>query len=147
MNIPFISAEALKDYAVRTKVFILSVFLMAALLIVAAVGVYSNYQAKQALDDMYHHNLMSTQYLNDANNRLRSRNPGIYPRLCLRNPAGIGRKGSGHHEHVGDIAVGLFGLGEEVITDASADLFQMRGTCGALFGGKLGELCRGEGVT
>lgn len=71
MNIPFISAEALKDYAVRTKVFILSVFLMAALLIVAAVGVYSNYQAKQALDDMYHHNLMSTQYLNDANNRLR----------------------------------------------------------------------------
>ena len=42
MNIPFISAEALKDYAVRTKIFILSVFLMAALLIVAAVGVYSN---------------------------------------------------------------------------------------------------------
>ena len=71
MNIPFISAEALKDYAVRTKVFILSVFLMAVLLIVAAVGVYSNYQAKQSLDDMYHHNLMSTQYLNDANNRLR----------------------------------------------------------------------------
>ena len=77
MNIPFISAEALKDYAVRTKVFILSVFLMAALLIVAAVGVYSNYQAKQALDDMYHHNLMSTQYLNDANNRLRSINVNV----------------------------------------------------------------------
>ena len=82
-----------------------------------------------------------------ANNRLRSRNPGINPRLCLRNPAGIGRKGSSHHEHVGDIAVGLFGLGEEVIADASADLFQMRGTCGALCGGKLGELCWGEGVT
>ena len=71
MNIPFISAEAMKDYAVRTKVFILSVFLLAALLIVSAVGVYSNYQAKQSLDDMYHHNLMSTQYLNDANTRLR----------------------------------------------------------------------------
>ena len=71
MNLPFISAEAMKDYAVRTKVFILSVFLLAALLIVSAVGVYSNYQAKQSLDDMYHHNLMSTQYLNDANTRLR----------------------------------------------------------------------------
>ena len=71
MNIPFISAEAMKDYAVRTKVFILSVFLLAALLIVSAVGVYSNYQAKQSLDEMYHHNLMSTQYLNDANTRLR----------------------------------------------------------------------------
>ena len=71
MNLPFISAEAMKDYAVRTKVFILSVFLLAAVLVVAVVGIYSNYQAKQSLDDMYHHNLMSTQYLNDANTRLR----------------------------------------------------------------------------
>ena len=71
MNLPFISAEAMKDYAVRTKVFILSVFLLAAILVVAAVGIYSNYQAKQSLDEMYHHNLMSTQYLNDANTRLR----------------------------------------------------------------------------
>ena len=82
-----------------------------------------------------------------ANNRLRSGYPGINPRLCLRNPAGIGRKGSSHHEHVGDIAIGLFGLGEEVIADASADLFQMRGTCGALLGGTLGELGGWEGVT
>ena len=71
MNIPFLSAEAMKDYAVRTKVFILSLFLLAVLLLVAAVGIYTNYQAKQSLDDMYNHNLMSTQYLNDANNRLR----------------------------------------------------------------------------
>ena len=71
MNIPFISAEAMKDYAVRTKVFILSIFLLAALVIVAAVGIYANYQAKQSLDEIYSHNLMSTQYLNDANNRLR----------------------------------------------------------------------------
>ena len=71
MNLPFISAEAMKDYAVRTKVFILSVFLLAAILVVAVVGIYSNYQAQQSLDDMYHHNLMSTQYLNDANTRLR----------------------------------------------------------------------------
>ena len=71
MNLPFISAGAMKDYAVRTKVFILSVFLLAAILVVAVVGIYSNYQAQQSLDDMYHHNLMSTQYLNDANTRLR----------------------------------------------------------------------------
>ena len=71
MNIPVIGADAMKDYSVRAKVFILSVSLLAALLIVAAVGIYSNYQAKQSLDDMYNHNLMTTQYLNDANNRLR----------------------------------------------------------------------------
>ena len=53
MNLPFISAEAMKDYAVRTKVFILSVFLLAAILVVAVVGIYSNDQAKQSLDDMY----------------------------------------------------------------------------------------------
>ena len=47
MNIPFISADAMKDYAVRTKVFILSVFLLVALVIVAAVGIYANYQAKR----------------------------------------------------------------------------------------------------
>ena len=71
MNLPFISADAMKDYAVRTKVFVLSVFLLAAMLIVAVVGIYSNDQAKQSLDEMYNRNLMSTQYLNDANNRLR----------------------------------------------------------------------------
>ena len=71
MNIPFISADAMKDYAVRTKIFVLSVFLLAAMIVVAVVGIYSNYQAKQSLDDMYNHNLMSTQYLNDANTRLR----------------------------------------------------------------------------
>ena len=43
MNIPFISADAMKDYAVRTKVFILSVFLIAAMLLIAVVGIYSNY--------------------------------------------------------------------------------------------------------
>lgn len=44
---------------------------MAAMIVVAAVGIYSNYMAKQSLDEMYHHNLMATQYLNDANDRLR----------------------------------------------------------------------------
>ena len=39
MNIPFLSAEAMKDYAVRTKVFILSLFLLAVLLHLAAGGI------------------------------------------------------------------------------------------------------------
>ena len=71
MNIPMIGADTLKDYSVRMKIFILSVTLLVVLLIVAAVGIYSNYRAKASLDDMYNHNLMTTQYLNDANNRLR----------------------------------------------------------------------------
>ncbi|MFC2741435.1 MAG: methyl-accepting chemotaxis protein, partial [Selenomonas sp.] len=67
-----LGSEALKDYSVKTKVAILSTFLLITMALVAAVGVYSSHAAKQALDDMYHHNLMTTQYLNDANNRLRS---------------------------------------------------------------------------
>ncbi len=67
-----LGSEALKDYSVKTKVAILSTFLLITMALVAAVGVYSSHAAKQALDNMYHHNLMTTQYLNDANNRLRS---------------------------------------------------------------------------
>ena len=70
-------SEILKDYSVKTKVAILSVFLLLTVLLVAAVGIYSGHAAKQALDDMYHHNLMTTQYLNDANNRLRSINVNV----------------------------------------------------------------------
>ncbi|BEU88932.1 methyl-accepting chemotaxis protein [Selenomonas sp. TAMA-11512] len=69
--------DTLKDYSVKTKVAILSVFLLFTIVLVAAVGVYSSHSAKQALDDMYHHNLMTTQYLNDANNRLRSINVNV----------------------------------------------------------------------
>ena len=72
-----IGSEILKDYSVKTKVAILSVFLILTVILVAAVGVYSSHSAKQALDDMYHHNLMTTQYLNDANNRLRSINVNV----------------------------------------------------------------------
>lgn len=39
--------------------------------IVAAVGIFSNHQSKQAVDDMYHYNLMTTQYLNDATTQMR----------------------------------------------------------------------------
>ena len=72
-----LGSEALKDYSVKTKVAILSTFLLITMALVAAVGVYSSHAAKQALDDMYHHNLMTTQYLNDANNRLRSINVNV----------------------------------------------------------------------
>ena len=72
-----LGSEALKDYSVKTKVAILSVFLLLTVALVAAVGIYSSHSAKQALDEMYHHNLMTTQYLNDANNRLRSINVNV----------------------------------------------------------------------
>ena len=72
-----LGSETLKDYSVKTKVAILSVFLLLTVALVAVVGIYSSHSAKQALDEMYHHNLMTTQYLNDANNRLRSINVNI----------------------------------------------------------------------
>ena len=65
-------SDTLKNYRVRTKISILSTFLLAIILLIAAIGVFSSYRSKEALDDMYSHNLMATQYLNDANNRLRS---------------------------------------------------------------------------
>lgn len=72
-----LGSEILKDYSVKTKVAILSVFLLLTVALVAVVGIYSSHSAKQALDEMYHHNLMTTQYLNDANNRLRSINGNV----------------------------------------------------------------------
>ena len=72
-----LGSEILKDYSVKTKVAILSVFLLLTVALVAIVGIYSSHAAKQALDEMYHHNLMTTQYLNDANNRLRSINVNV----------------------------------------------------------------------
>ena len=64
--------DTLKDYRVRTKISILSTFLLVIILLIAAIGVFSIYRSKESLDDMYSHNLMTTQYLNDANNRMRS---------------------------------------------------------------------------
>ena len=61
----------LKDMAVKSKILVLSILLIAVVCIVAAVGVFFNAKAKQSLDDMYNFNLMATQYLNDANNHLR----------------------------------------------------------------------------
>jgi methyl-accepting chemotaxis protein len=56
---------------VKSKILLLSVVMLLITCLVAAVGIYSNSQAKQSLDDMYNYNLMTTQYLNDANNHFR----------------------------------------------------------------------------
>ena len=60
------------NLSVRTKILVLSVIMLVITCIVAGVGIFSNQKAKQSLDDMYNYNLMTTQYLNDANNQLRS---------------------------------------------------------------------------
>lgn len=62
----------LKDLAVKTKILLLAGMMLVIVAVVAIVGVYSNNAAKQALDDMYHDNIMSSQFLNDANNRVRT---------------------------------------------------------------------------
>ena len=61
----------MKDLSVRIKIVLLAVIMLAVTCLVAAVGFYSSSQAKQAIDDMYNYNLMTTQYLSDANNQLR----------------------------------------------------------------------------
>ena len=42
------------------------------MVIIAGVGIYYNGQSKKAVDELYSSNLMTTQYLNDANNQLRA---------------------------------------------------------------------------
>jgi len=61
----------LDQFNVRTKILLLAMSMLVGVCLVAGVGVYSNYSSKQALDDMYNYNLITTQYLNDANNQLR----------------------------------------------------------------------------
>ncbi len=56
--------------SVKVKILLLAVIMLLITCLVAAVGIFSNSQAKQSLDDMYNYNLMTTQYLNDANNQL-----------------------------------------------------------------------------
>jgi len=62
----------LKNISVKIKVLLLAVIMLVITCIVAGVGIYSNHQSKQATDDMYNHNLMTTQYLNDATVQLRT---------------------------------------------------------------------------
>ena len=61
----------MENLSVRTKILVLSAIMLVITCIVAGVGIYSNQKAKQSLDNMYNYNLMTTQYLNDANNQLR----------------------------------------------------------------------------
>ena len=61
----------MNNLSVKMKILLLSAVMLIITCMVAAVGVYSNSQAKQSLDDMYNYNLMTTQYLNDANNHFR----------------------------------------------------------------------------
>ena len=62
----------MENLSVRTKILLLSAIMLIITCVVAAVGIYSNHKSKQSLDDMYNYNLMTTQYLNDANNQLRA---------------------------------------------------------------------------
>jgi len=62
----------LKNISVKIKVLLLAVIMLIITCIVAAVGIYSNHQSKQATDDMYNHNLMTTQFLNEATVQLRT---------------------------------------------------------------------------
>ena len=61
----------MKNLSVRIKVLLLAAIMLVITCIVAAVGIFSNHQSKQAVDDMYNYNLMTTQYLNDATTQMR----------------------------------------------------------------------------
>jgi len=61
----------MENLSVRTKILLLSAIMLVITCVVAAVGIYSNNKSKESLDDMYNYNLMTTQFLNDANNHLR----------------------------------------------------------------------------
>ena len=58
--------------SVRVKILLLASIMLVVTCLVAAVGIYSSSQAKQSIDDMYNYNLMTTQFLSDANNQLRA---------------------------------------------------------------------------
>ena len=51
----------MKNLSVRIKVLLLAAIMLVITCIVAAVGIFSNHQSKQAVDDMYNYNLMTTQ--------------------------------------------------------------------------------------
>ena len=57
---------------VRIKILLLAAIMLFITCIVAAVGIFATCQAKQSIDDMYNYNLMTTQYLNDANTQLQT---------------------------------------------------------------------------
>ncbi|MDY2684688.1 MAG: methyl-accepting chemotaxis protein [Selenomonadaceae bacterium] len=58
----------MKDIRVKYKILVLAVILLVTMCIIAAVGIFSNWQSKESVDRMYNQNLMTTQYLNDMTN-------------------------------------------------------------------------------
>ena len=77
----------LKNLAVRTKILMLAAILIAAMVIIAIVGVFTNQIAKNSLQDMYAHNIMSSQYLNDAGTRMQAINEDVSYLLLSNYPA------------------------------------------------------------
>lgn len=61
----------MNQLSVKVKILLLAAVMLVITCLLAIVGIYSNHQAKQHIDDLYHHNLMTTQYLSNANIQLR----------------------------------------------------------------------------
>lgn len=61
----------MKNLSVQIKILLLAAIMLVITCIVAGVGIYANSRSRQAVDDMYHYNLMTAQYLNDATLQLR----------------------------------------------------------------------------
>ena len=80
-----------ENLAVRTKVLLLTCVMLAITVIIAGIGVYYNNQSEKTVEDLYSSNLMTTQYLNDANNQLRAIDVDV-AYLLLRNYSPADRK-------------------------------------------------------
>lgn len=63
--------QKMQNISVKAKILAMAVIMLLVTCLVAAAGLYSNSQSKQAIDDMYNSNLMATQYLTHANTQLR----------------------------------------------------------------------------
>lgn len=61
----------MQNISVKAKILAMAVIMLLITCLVAAAGLYSNSQSKQAIDNMYNSNLMATQYLTHANTQLR----------------------------------------------------------------------------
>ena len=61
-----------ENLAVRVKVLLLTCVMLVIAVVIAGIGIYYNSQSESKVEEMYNSNLMTTQYLNDANNHLRA---------------------------------------------------------------------------
>ncbi|MGM9541011.1 methyl-accepting chemotaxis protein [Anaerovibrio sp.] len=60
----------MENISVKIKILALAVIMLIITCLVAAAGLYSNTESKQAVDEMYGSNLMATQYLTHADSQL-----------------------------------------------------------------------------